>query len=78
LPTTLPPRRPDSGARTTARLVFDVLFNGAMLVSALILALIVMVREEQFAFSQQQIADQAMQQRVLQPSGEGQFELPSR
>ena len=69
MPTTLPPRRRNSQARTTGRLVFDVLFNGALLVSALILTLIVLVREEQFAFGRQQIANQSIQQRMMEATG---------
>lgn len=54
MPTSLPHRRRADAKRTTARIVFDVLFNGAMIVSALILTFIVLVREEQYAFGRQQ------------------------
>ncbi len=58
MPTTLPPIPPRSRRapekRPLARTVFDVLFNTALVVSALILTFIVLVREEQYAFGQQQ------------------------
>jgi hypothetical protein len=71
-----PPCRSDE-KRSTKRIVFDVVFNGALLVSALILTFIVLVREEQFAFGQQQMTTQMMQQRLQQATGEGQIMLPS-
>jgi hypothetical protein len=37
----------------------------------------VLVREEQFAFGQQQMTTQMMQQRLQQATGEGQIMLPS-
>ena len=77
MPTTLPQRRRSNEKRSTKRIVFDVLFNGALLVSALILTFIVLVREEQFAFGQQQMTTQMMQQRLQQATGEGQIMLPS-
>ncbi len=77
MPTTLPQRRRSNEKRSTKRIVFDVLFNGALLASALILTFIVLVREEQFAFGQQQMTTQMMQQRLQQATGEGQIMLPS-
>jgi hypothetical protein len=53
LPTTLPHRRRADVKPSPARVVLSFLFNGAMLVSALILAFIVLVREEQYALGQQ-------------------------
>ena len=70
MPTTLPHRPRADVKRSPRRVVFDILFNGAMLVSALILTFIVLVREEQFAFGQQEIANQTMQQRMVDDSGE--------
>ena len=61
MPTTLPHRPRADVKRSPRRIVFDILFNGAMLVSALILTFIVLVREEQFAFGEQQIANRTMQ-----------------
>jgi hypothetical protein len=66
LPTALPPisprprRAPEK--RSLARIVFDVLFNSALVVSALILTFIVLVRQEQYAFGQQPRPAQAIEQ----------------
>jgi len=49
LPTALPPPRGAARKRSRAQAVFDFLFNATLLVSALILAFIVLVREEQYA-----------------------------
>ena len=76
MPTTLPHRPRADVKRSPRRIVFDILFNGAMLVSALILTFIVLVREEQFAFGEQQIANRTMQQRTLEATGEGQYLPP--
>jgi len=76
LPTTLPHRPRADVKRSPRRIVFDILFNGAMLVSALILTFIVLVREEQFAFGEQQIANRTMQQRTLEAPGEGRYLPP--
>lgn len=65
MPTVLPPvSRPRRATkkRSRARLVFDVLFNAALVVSALILTFIVLVREEQYAFGHQQRPGQAIEQ----------------
>jgi len=70
LPTTLPHRPRANVKRSLKRIVFDILFNGAMLVSALILTFMVLVREEQFAFGQQEIANQMIQQRLIDTTGE--------
>ncbi len=77
MPTTLPHRPRADVKRSPRRVVFDILFNGAMLVSALILTFIVLVREEQFAFGEQQLANQTMQQRMLEATGEGRYLPPS-
>ena len=71
MPTTLPHRRRADEKRTTARIVFDVLFNGAMIVSALILTFIVLVREEQYAFGRRQGRPYTIQQ-SLDTTGETQ------
>jgi hypothetical protein len=78
VPTDLP-QRPRSAVakRSTGRLIFDVVFNGAMLISALILTFVVLVREEQYAIGQQQLADQVMHQRMLEANDEGRLTLPS-
>ena len=67
MPTDLP-QRPRSAVakRPIGRLIFDVVFNGAMLISALVLTFMVMVREEQYAMGQQQLANQVLQQRLLE------------
>ena len=49
MPTTLPHRRRADEKHSPARIVFEFLFNAAMVVSALILTFIVLVREEQYA-----------------------------
>ncbi len=58
-----------------ARIVFDVLFNAAMLVSALILTFIVLVREEQYAFGRS--PTQVVQQDPVDTTGESQVFPPS-
>jgi hypothetical protein len=66
LPTTLPPipprprRAPDK--RSPARIIFDVVFNTALVVSALMLTFIVLVRQEQHAFGQPQRPAQTVEQ----------------
>ena len=81
MPTTLPQRRRADQKLSLARTVFDFLFNAALLVSALILTFIVLVREEQYAFGQQespaQAIEQAAQQRRLDTTGESQVIPPS-
>jgi hypothetical protein len=81
LPTTLPHRRRADQKPSLARSVFDFLFNAALLVSALILTFIVLVREEQYAFGQQespaQAIEQAAQQGRLDTTGESQVIPPS-
>jgi hypothetical protein len=74
LPTILPPRRRDSQARSTARLVFDILFNGALLASALMLTVMVAVKA-QIAIGQPQVAAQTMQ-RMMDATGEGRVVKP--
>jgi hypothetical protein len=70
LPTVIPPvwsrprRVPEK--RSLAGKIFDVLFNGALIVSALILTLIVLVREEQYAYGQQQDPAIAIEQELMQ------------
>jgi hypothetical protein len=58
----LPHRRRADAKPSPARAVLSFLFNGAMLVSALILAFIVLVREEQYALGQQPSAAGVIQQ----------------
>jgi hypothetical protein len=70
LPTTLPHRPRADVKRSPRRVVFDILFNGAMLVSALALTFVVLMREQRYAYGQQEIADQTMQQRMLDGAGE--------
>lgn len=65
MPTDLPQRRRNDEARRIGRRVFDVAFNGALLVSALILTIIVLVREEQYALDHRQADNQTMQPRLL-------------
>ena len=81
MPTTLPHRRRADEKPSPARIVFDGLFNAALVVSALILTFIVLVREEQYAFGQQespaQAIEQAAQQRRLDTTGESQVIPPS-
>jgi hypothetical protein len=52
--------------RSLAGKIFDVLFNGALIVSALILTLIVLVREEQYDGGQQQDPAMAIEQTLMQ------------
>ena len=77
MPTDLP-QRPRSAVakRSTGRLIFDVVFNGAMVISALILTFMVMVREEQYAMGQQQLANQVMQERILETADGSSLSLP--
>lgn len=56
--------------------MFDIVFNGAMLVSALILTFMVLAREAQFASSQPPFANQSTQQRLMDATGEGRFSAP--
>lgn len=56
MPTTLPPRRREQ-ARSTARMVFDIAFNCALLLSAAIFACVVLVRSTEYSMSQQALAD---------------------
>lgn len=70
MPTTLPHRRRADVKRSPARIVFDVLFNGALLVSALILAFVVLVREEQYALGQSGGLTTVIQQSTMDASGE--------
>jgi hypothetical protein len=74
LPTNLPPRRRHGQTRTTARLVFDIAFNGTMLVSALLLTIMVLVKA-QIATGQPQFADQTIQ-RTMKATGDGRFAAP--
>jgi hypothetical protein len=76
VPTTLPHRPRADVKRTPRRVAFDILFNGAMLVSALVLTYIVLVREEQYALGQQEIATRVMQQRMTATSGDEQVIPP--
>ena len=76
MPTNLPHRPRADVKRSPRRVVFDILFNGAMLVSALILTFIVLVREQQYAFGQQDVATQTAQQRTTDGSGEVRINPP--
>jgi hypothetical protein len=58
------------------RVAFDILFKGALLVSAMTLTFIVLVREERYAYGRQEIANQAMQQPTADDPGEIQIILP--
>ena len=74
MPTTLPPRRQADEKRSLTRTVASFLFNAAMMVSALILAFIVLVREEQYAFGNSPL--QLIQQSPVD-TGESQVIRPS-
>jgi hypothetical protein len=52
--------------RTPARTVCEFLFNAALVASALIFAFIVLVREEQYAFSRPENPAQAIEQAAYQ------------
>jgi hypothetical protein len=52
--------------RSLAGKIFDVLFNGALIVSALILTMLVLVREEQYDVGQQQDPAMAIEQALMQ------------
>ena len=68
MPTALPrPRRIEKKKRPPLRVAFDVLFNGTLILSALVLVFIVLVREEQYAFGQPGILVQASE-RTAPPS----------
>ena len=75
MPTTLPHRRRADEKPSLARTVFNILFNGAMMVSALILAFIVLVREEQYAHGQRPAP--AIEQGSVDTTGESQIIPPS-
>ena len=77
MPTTLPHRRRADEKHSPARIVIDVLFNAALVVSALILTFIVLVREEQYAFGQLQSPAQVIQQGPLDTTGESLVIPPS-
>ena len=77
LPTNLPLRRRVDEKRSLARTVFDVLFNGAMIVSALILTFIVPVRQEQYAFGKPESPAQMIPQDAAESTGESQVFRPS-
>ena len=70
MPTTLPHRPRADVKRSPRRVAFDILFNGALLASALALTFIVLVREERYAYGQQEIANQAVQQPMADDFGE--------
>jgi hypothetical protein len=77
LPTTLPHRRRADEKPSPARIVFEFLFNAAMVVSALILTFIVLVSEEQYAFGQLQSPAQVIQEGPLDATGESLVIPPS-
>lgn len=70
MPTTLPHRPRTDVKRSPRRVVFDILFNGALLLSALALTFIVLVREERYAYGKQEIGNQTAQRSVADESGE--------
>ena len=67
MPTILPPpcRAPEKPS--LARRVFDVAFNTALVVSALILTFIVLEREQRYGFAPPERVSQAFEQAALQP-----------
>ncbi len=71
MPTALPPipprRRRAPKKRSLARIVFDVVFNTALVVSALMLTFVVLVRQEQYASGQRQRPAQAIGHTVQAP-----------
>ena len=78
MPTDLPKRRRADEKRSLTRTVFDVLFNGAMIVSALILTFIVLVRQEQYAFGRLESRAQMIQQGTVDSTGEGRVFPPAK
>lgn len=66
MPTVLQPRRAPE-KRSLARKIFDIVFNTALVVSALILTFIVLVRQEQYAFGEQQDISQTIEQAARGP-----------
>jgi len=82
LPTVLPrPRRLPLKKRSRARLAFDFLFNASLLVSGLIFAYVVLVREEQYALGQavrlDRSIEQALQKSEVDTTGETEVIPPS-
>ena len=73
----MPHRRRADEKHSPARIVFEFLFNAAMVVSALILTFIVLVREEQYAFGQLQSPAQVIHQGPLDTTGESLVIPPS-
>jgi hypothetical protein len=78
LPTVMPPVRlrprrvPEK--RSLAGKIFDVLFNGALIVSALIFAIIVLVREEQYAYGEHEDPAIVIEQALML----GQMDMPDQ
>ena len=67
MPTVLPPLpRPQSATRKRPS-VFTILFNTFMVVSALMLAFAVLVREEQYAFPRPEMTTAAEGPTIQQP-----------
>ena len=77
MPTDLPHLRRVDEKRSLVRTIFDVLFNGTLIVSALILTFIVLVRQEQYAFGRQESPAQLVQQDAAESTGESQVFRPS-
>ena len=77
MPTDLPHRRRVDEKRSLVRTIFDVLFNGTLIVSALILTFIVLVRQEQYAFGRQESPAQLVQQDAAESTGESQVFRPN-
>jgi hypothetical protein len=78
LPTVMPPvssrPRREPQKRSLAGKIFDVLFNGVLIVSALILTFIVLVREEQYAYGEQEDPAMAIEQTLML----GQMDTPAQ
>jgi hypothetical protein len=68
LPTILPPSRRAPKKSSLARKTFDVTFNTALVVSALILTFIVLMREQQYAFEPPERMARAFEQTVQPPA----------
>ena len=66
MPTILPPPRRAPQKRSLVRNIFDVMFNTTLVVSALILVVIVLAREEQYALGHPEYAVQQIDQTAQQ------------
>jgi hypothetical protein len=78
LPTALPRARQAARTRSRAQKIFDFVFNGALIVSALALTVIVLVREEDNALGRRpQTLVQAAQQDLANLIGDDKSVPPS-